>query len=203
MPVRSNGEPFFTTKGLGKGTGLGLSTVYGIVRQNQGDIRVSSEPGQGTTFDLYLPAAREEQLGGEAPLARGPEKHANQTILLVEDQPAVRGMVRETLEGLGFTVLEATDGYEALRTVEKDTREIQLLLTDFIMPLMNGRELATRLHSIRPETKVIYMSGYTDEVLAFHGMAHGGINFLQKPFTSAELAAKIEQTLASKADART
>ena len=158
-------EPFFTTKGLGKGTGLGLSTVYGIVRQNEGNIHVSSEPGQGTTFEVYFPAVLGGQAESETPSRQAVEKRSHQTILLVEDHPAVRGMVRETLEQLGYTVLEATDGYEALRMVEKEPREIQLLLTDVIMPLMNGRELATRLRSIRPETKVLYMSGYTDEGL--------------------------------------
>jgi two-component system cell cycle sensor histidine kinase/response regulator CckA len=136
------------------------------------------------------------QVESEAPVAQAVEKRVNQTILVVEDHPAVRGMVRETLEQLGYTVLEATDGYEALRMIEKETREIQLLLTDVIMPLMNGRELATRLRSLRPETKVLYMSGYTDEVLAFHGIAHPEISFIQKPFTNPELAAKIELALA-------
>jgi PAS domain S-box-containing protein len=195
-------EPFFTTKGLSKGTGLGLSTVYGVVQQNQGNIYVSSEPGRGAAFDLYFPAVR-EGLAEDRALPESPaENRANRTILVVEDQPAVRALVRETLEQLGYTVLEATDGYEALRMLEQDPREIELLLTDVIMPLMNGRELAARLLSMRPDTKVLYMSGYTDEVLAFHGFAHPEITFIQKPFTNPELAAKVELTLAGKVEGR-
>jgi CheY-like chemotaxis protein len=184
-------EPFFTTKAVGKGTGLGLSTVYGIVRQNQGTIRISSEPGQGAVFELEFPSAtRLEADAGtlpDAPLAQ----RAAGTILLAEDEPAVRRLVREILEQLGYTVLEAGDGYEALQVLEQRKTTIHLLLTDVIMPLMNGRELATRLESIRPGTKVLYMSGYTDDTLAFHGIAQPEIDFIQKPFTVAALAEKL------------
>jgi PAS domain S-box-containing protein len=188
-------EPYFTTKGLGKGTGLGLSTVYGIVRQNQGRIHVSSEPGQGTVFDLYFPAVAEREAEREQPASRPHKAEAAATILVAEDEPAVRVLFTQTLEQLGYTVLEATDGYEALGIIERRKGEIDLLLTDVIMPLMNGHELARRLESIRPATKVLYMSGYTDEVLAFHGIAQPEIDFIQKPFRASELAEKVEMML--------
>jgi CheY-like chemotaxis protein len=187
-------EPFFTTKGVGKGTGLGLSIVYGIVRQNQGTIHVSSEPGQGTVFELYFPAVAESEVEFEPPSNRLLKK-ATETVLLAEDEPAVRGLVRETLEQLGYTVLEAADGYEALRVIEQCKTTIDLLLTDVIMPLMNGHDLAMRLESIRPGTKVLYMSGYTDDMLAFHGIAQPEIEFIQKPFTAADLAEKLSAVL--------
>src|SRR5215469_12423687 len=190
-------EPYFTTKGLGKGTGLGLSTVYGIVRQNQGRIHVSSEPGQGTVFDLYFPAVAEREAERELPASGARKAEAAATILVAEDEPAVRVLVTQTLEQLGYTVLEATDGYEALGIIERLKGEIDLLLTDVIMPLMNGHELAKRLESIRPATKVLYMSGYTDEVLAFHGIAPPEIDFIQKPFTASELAGKVEMMLST------
>jgi two-component system cell cycle sensor histidine kinase/response regulator CckA len=190
-------EPFFTTKSIGKGTGLGLSTVYGVVRQNQGRIHVVSEPGQGTVFDLYFPAVAEGEAKGELPASRSPKTAASETVLLAEDEPGVRGLVKQTLEQLGYTVLEAGDGYQALRIIEQYTNEIHLLLTDVIMPLMNGHELATRLKSIRPGTKVLYMSGYTDAVLAFHGIGQPEIDFIQKPFTASELAGKVETVLSA------
>ena len=126
-----------------------------------------------------------------------PKASATETILVAEDEPGVRGLVKQTLEQLGYAVLEATDGYEALRVIEQHGSEIHLLLTDIIMPLMNGHELATRLHSIRPRTKVLYMSGYTDEVLAFHGIAQPEIAFIQKPFTPSDLAGKVEMVLSA------
>ena len=164
-------EPFFTTKGIGKGTGLGLSTVYGIVRQNDGTIQVSSQPGQGTVFELCFPLVVERELEDAAPIKSKSRPGAGVTILVVEDEAEVRRLVRETLRQLGYTVLEASDGYKALKLVEERKTEIRLLLTDVIMPLMNGHELAVRLTAIRPRTKVLYMSGYTDDVLAFHGIA--------------------------------
>jgi PAS domain S-box-containing protein len=191
-------EPYFTTKGLGKGTGLGLSTVYGIVRQNQGRIHLSSAPGKGTVFDLYFPAVAEREDECEQP-PRGPRKaEAAATILVAEDEPALRVLVTQTLEKLGYTVLAAANGYEALRFIERRKSGIDLLITDVIMPLMNGRELATRLESILPATKVLYMSGYTDEVLAFHGIAQREIDFIQKPFTLSDLAGKAEMMLSKK-----
>jgi hypothetical protein len=189
-------EPFFTTKEVGKGTGLGLSTVYGIVRQNQGTIRVSSEPGQGTVFELHFPAAAGVELEIEAPAKLLAKAEVTQTVLLAEDEPAVRNLVRETLVQLGYTVLEAGDGYEALRVMEQCNSTVHLLLTDVIMPLMNGPELASRLEAIRPGIQVLYMSGYTDDMLAFHGIAPE-IHFIQKPFTAAALAEKLQTVLSA------
>jgi PAS domain S-box-containing protein len=189
-------EPFFTTKGVGKGTGLGLSTVYGIVHQNQGTIQVYSEPGQGAVFKICFPSVPEEEVEIESPADRFRQTTANETVLVAEDEPVVRSLVRETLEQLGYAVLEAADGYEALRVIEQHKSEIRVLLTDVIMPLMNGRDLAVRLKSLRPEIKVIYMSGYTDDTLAFHGIAQPEIDFIQKPFTRVELGEKLRAVLA-------
>jgi hypothetical protein len=190
-------EPFFTTKSVGHGTGLGLSMVYGIVSQNQGEVYLSSEPGHGTTFDLYFPAAPQSTVARELPTKRRRETPATETVLVAEDEHGVRLLVKQTLEQLGYTILEATDGYDALRVAEQNSSQIHLLLTDVIMPLMNGHELATRLQSIRPGTKVLYMSGYTDEVLAFHGIAGPEIAFIQKPFTPSELAEKVQMVLSA------
>jgi PAS domain S-box-containing protein len=189
-------EPFFTTKGIGKGTGLGLSTVYGIVRQNEGTIRVSSQRGQGTVFELDFPLAPPGEVPDDTPVKPGAKPVAGETILLVEDEPAVRGLVRDTLRQLGYSVLEAGDGYEALKLMEQHKSCIHLLLTDVIMPLMNGQELAERLKAISPATKVLYMSGYTDDVLAFHGI-EPEIDFIQKPFQASDLGQKLQRVLAA------
>jgi CheY-like chemotaxis protein len=173
---------------------LGLSIVYGIIRQHKGTIQVSSEPGQGTVFELYFPAVREGEAETEPPVDRLLKKEATETVLLAEDEPAVRGLVRETLERLGYAVLEAKDGYEALKVIEENKKTIHLLLTDVIMPLMNGRELAMRLESIRPGTKVLFMSGNMDD--EFHGTAQPERDFIQKPFTPADLAEKLRRLLA-------
>jgi CheY-like chemotaxis protein len=188
-------EPFFTTKGLGKGTGLGLSIVYGIVRQNHGTIHLSSEPGQGTVVNICFPAVQASEVESGLPARLVGTTGAAATILIAEDEAGVRELVRQTLEQFGHTVLEATDGYEALRLIEERKSEIHLLLTDVIMPLMNGRELARRLKLLRPEVKVLYMSGYTDDVLAFHGIDQAKIDFIQKPFTRSELVRKVHIVL--------
>ena len=187
-------EPFFTTKEMGRGTGLGLSTVYGIVQQNHGAIHVSSTPGRGTTFEIYLPAILSVEEVEESAALSG-NQQGNETILLAEDEPDVRQLVRETLERLGYTVLPAADGYEALRILERHGRPVHLLLTDVIMPLMNGRDLAKRVQSAEPATKVVYMSGYTDDTLAFHGFPQPNTGFIQKPFTVAALAEKVRRVL--------
>lgn len=186
-------EPFFTTKGVGKGTGLGLSTVYGIVQQNQGTIRVSSNPGRGTTFEILLPAVPQSE---DSKLAASPFEslRGTETILVAEDEPAVRALVCEMLNQLGYTVLKAADGDEALRILEKHG-PVDLLLTDVIMPVMGGRELAKRVSSLKPATKIVYMSGYTDDTLAFHGLPQPDIAFIQKPFTPAALAEKLRTVL--------
>ena len=192
-------EPFFTTKGVGKGTGLGLSSVYGIIQQNRGTITVSSTPGRGTSFEIRLPAVAEadESKPATSPLEslRGTE-----TILVAEDEPAVRALVCGTLERLGYTVLQAADGREALGVLEQHG-PVQLLLTDVVMPVMGGRELARRVSSFEPATKIVYMSGYTDDTLAFHGQPQPGSAHIQKPFTPAALAEKLRQVLSASAGA--
>ena len=188
-------EPFFTTKGLGKGTGLGLSTVYGIVRQNHGEIHIWSEPGRGTAFDLYFPAVPGSETRNDTMVDKPAKAAATETIMVVEDEPAVRVLVSQTLQQLGYTVLEASDGYEALSVIKRHAGGLHLVLTDVIMPLMNGWELATRLKTIRPGTRVLYMSGYTDDVLAFHGVSQPEVHFIQKPFSSTRLAEKVEMVL--------
>jgi PAS domain S-box-containing protein len=188
-------EPFFTTKGVGKGTGLGLSTVYGIVHQNLGKIQVFSQPGQGTVFELYFPVVQGEAESA-APSESRLRPEARETILVVEDEPGVRGLVRDMLREHGYTVLEAADGYEALKLIEDNHAEVHLLLTDVIMPLMNGHELAVRLEALRPGIKVLYMSGYTGDVLAYHGFAPE-IDFIQKPFSPADLTDKLEKVLSA------
>ena len=187
-------EPFFTTKGVGKGTGLGLSTVYGIVQQNQGTIYVTSAPRKGTAFEIYLPAvpAPEEvkEVGALAGSLQGDE-----TILVTEDEPGVRNLVHNALKQLGYKVLPASDGYEAIRILEQHRDPVHLLLTDVIMPLMSGRELAKRVQSIKPGVKIIYMSGYTDDTLAFHGSPQLDSGFIQKPFSVTVLAEKVRKVL--------
>jgi len=189
-------EPFFTTKDKGRGTGLGLSMVYGIVKQHGGYIGVRSSEGQGTTFDIYLPRAAQTDEGcAEAAPEGGGEARASETILLVEDEVDVRELAREILEMAGYTVLEAGRGDEALRLCQDSTRPIDLLLTDVVMPQMSGPELARRLLALRPGTKVVYMSGYTDDALGHHGVLDPDIILLQKPFTPETLMQHLRQAL--------
>ncbi|MBA5866381.1 MAG: PAS domain S-box protein [Nitrospira sp. CR1.3] len=188
-------EPFFTTKEKGKGTGLGLSTVYGIVKQSKGSIAVESVPGKGTAFKIYFPLISQEGPDTAGPLDTVDPAHGRETILLVEDEPAVRGLVHETLRLHGYTVLEARHGIEALMTVAKHTGPIHLLLTDVVMPQMSGPEVAEKLHSIRPETKVLYMSGYPDHPVFEHGGVSREASFLPKPFTPNVLAKKVREVL--------
>jgi signal transduction histidine kinase/ActR/RegA family two-component response regulator len=185
-------EPFFTTKGIGRGTGLGLSTVYGIIQQNRGTIHVASSQGRGSTFDILLPAAAgEEARPAAAPVAslRGTE-----TILVAEDEAGVRQLVCDTLEQLGYKVLQAADGREALRVLEQHG-PVHLLLTDVIMPVMGGPELARRVNASMPGIQVVYISGYTDDTLAFYGLPQPGAAYMQKPFTPKALAEKVRQIL--------
>jgi PAS domain S-box-containing protein len=189
-------EPFFTTKESGKGTGLGLSTVYGIVKQSGGNIWVYSEPGHGTVFKIYLPRVDEPAAGREGEKMELKESPCgNERILLVEDEEAVRELAAEFLRRHGYTVLEAQDGEGALLICGDHRGPIDLLLTDVVMPGMSARELSERLVSLRPETKVLYMSGYTDDAIVHQGILEKGIDFIQKPFSLAGLAKRVREVL--------
>ncbi len=188
-------EPFFTTKGLGQGTGLGLSTVYGIVKQNEGFIHLYSEPGSGTTFTIYLPHHDDESLAEKEATTVDIQPGRGETILIVEDDPTLMEMGQMMLQRLGYAVLSASTPGEAIGLVEENRSDIQLFITDVVMPEMNGRELADRLLSIRPTLKHLFMSGYTADVIVHRGVLDEGINFIQKPFTIKELAVKIRSVL--------
>lgn len=185
-------EPFFTTKPQGKGTGLGLATVYGIVKQTGGYIWVYSEPAHGTVFKVYLPLANAAHASIVGPPV--PHGRASETILLVEDEESVRSLTAEVLRRSGFEVIDAQDGVEALRVASAFDRPIHLLLTDIVMPQMNGRDLAQHIRAARPETKVLFMSGYTDHAVV-HRELTAGAPFLQKPFTPDALARKVRGLL--------
>jgi len=187
-------DPFFTTKGLGKGTGLGLSTVHGIVHQNAGHIEVDSAPGKGSNFSIYLPFAEDKDAAAEND-ARPVDVRGQEVILVVEDQELVRKLAVRTLRAYGYKVFEASSGGEALLACEDPQERIDLLLTDVVMPQMSGRDLMTRLHQTRPGLKGLYMSGYSEDTIARHGVLEDGINFLQKPFRPQELVRRVRQIL--------
>ncbi|GAB6096149.1 hypothetical protein JCM14469_24020 [Desulfatiferula olefinivorans] len=190
-------EPYYTTKDMGKGTGLGLATVYGIVKQNGGVIQVESEPSSGSTFRLYLPrheagknrTVLEETF--EIPVGKG------ETLLIVEDEIAMLNLAQTILTRLGYTVLGAASPVQALSLAEAHAGEIDLLITDVVMPEMNGRSLAEQLHSRYPEIKILFMSGYTDDVIAHRGVLGSGMNFVQKPFSQRDLAIRVNEALRS------
>ncbi len=191
-------EPFFTTKDMGEGTGLGLSTVYGIVRQNNGYINVYSEPGHGTTFRIYLPGNLDNIGQFQTSDPSEPIEPGNETVLLVEDEPAILNMTMTMLQRLGYTGLAAPGPLEAMRLADNYLGEIHLLMTDVIMPDMNGRDLAATLLFHYPNIKCLFMSGYTANVIAHHGVLEDGVNFIQKPFSLNELAAKLRLVLDGK-----
>jgi PAS domain S-box-containing protein len=188
-------EPFFTTKEFGRGTGLGLATVYGIVRQNEGFVNVYSEPGAGTTFKIYLPRCREASAEIEEPAKVPAEGRAHETILLVEDEPAILTMAARMLEGRGYSVLAAGTPSEAIALAEAHPDAIDLLLTDVTLPEMNGRALADLLRASRPDLPCLFMSGYTANVMNGNGLLAEGAPFISKPFHLRDLAAKVRETL--------
>jgi len=191
-------EPFFTTKEEGKGTGLGLSTVYGIVKQSEGNIWVYSEPGRGTTFKIYLPQVeelleevKEKVVGEELPCG-------SETVLVVEDEEEVRKVAARILRGQGYKVLEASNGADTLMICKEQKEPIHLILTDVVMPQMSGRQLVEQLRQVYQNLKVLYMSGYTDNIIVHHGVLERGINYIQKPFTVGALAGKVREVLDNK-----
>ncbi len=189
-------EPFFTTKEEGRGSGLGLSTAYGIIKQSEGNIWAYSEPGKGTTFKIYMPRVekstkRYRPKTSVATVAPG----GTETILLVEDEDSVRVMVSKVLQSKGYTVLEASQGHEALQVSDHHEGPIHLMVTDVVMPQMSGRELAEKLAPFRPEMGVLYMSGYPDKAIIHHGVLEAGTAFLQKPFTLNALEWKVREVL--------
>ena len=188
-------EPFFTSKGVGQGTGLGLSMVYGIVKQNNGFINVYSEPGAGTTFRIYLSRHAGQAIDTHREKAADIPLGCGEIVLLVEDEPAILNMGKIMLEQLGYRVLAADRPDEALRMAEEHAGEIQLLITDVVMPEMNGRDLAKRLQFLYPSLKILFMSGYTADVIAHRGVLDKGVNFFQKPFSLRELSVKVREAL--------
>jgi CheY-like chemotaxis protein len=187
-------EPFFTTKKDGKGTGLGLATIYGIVKQNNGFINVYSEPGQGTTFKIYLPLSDEDVEAGSESFASAVAQ-GNETVLLVEDEDAVLRIGKTALEQFRYKVLTANTPGKALVIAEQYKGPIQLLITDVVMPEMNGKELKERIEKLRPHIKVLFMSGYTGNVIVHRGILEDNVNFLQKPFSINSLTSKAREVL--------
>jgi two-component system cell cycle sensor histidine kinase/response regulator CckA len=188
-------EPFFTTKGPGKGTGLGLATVYGIIKQSGGSIEVQSEPGQGATFKIYLPLVEGRTASAKPALGLRSAPKGSESILLVEDEDAVRAFASHALQSWGYRVLEASRGDEAIRVCQQHPGPIHLVVSDVIMPEMGGRQLVERLRTLRPSIEVLYISGYTDDAVVHHGILVAETAFLQKPFTPTALANKVREVL--------
>ncbi len=185
-------EPFFTTKDKSKGTGLGLPTVYGIVKQHGGDIEVSSRPGSGTTVSVYLPIATETAQGKNA--ATSPVAHdakSQETVLVVEDEAVVRKLITTILNLNGYNVIDTGDPREALQRAKEMSKPIDLLVTDIVMPHMNGRQVHEQLAAVFPNMKTLYVSGYTENIIAHHGVLEEGVQFLQKPFSAYDLLHKV------------
>jgi len=188
-------EPFYTTKDTGHGTGLGLATVYGIVRQSGGHIAAYSEPNIGTTFKVYLPPAEDQRQASQVVTGASVMPKGSETVLLVEDETAVRGVARHVLQSCGYNVLEAGNGVEALRRAEEHDGPIHIIVTDVVMPELAGRPMTEKLAKIRPEARVLYMSGYTDDAVIRYGVLQAEVAFLQKPFTPYSLATKVREVL--------
>ena len=189
-------EPFFTTKETGKGTGLGLSTVYGIVKQSGGHMVVDSEVNHGTTFKIYLPEIEERDEEKEEKSGQRVTKGGIETILVVEDEDVVRKMITRALKSYGYTVIEARNGKEAV-VISKDRgkKQIDLAITDVIVPEMSGKECGVKLQEIFPGLKILHISGYTDAEIVHHGVLKKGVQFLQKPFSPQVLAEKVREML--------
>jgi len=187
-------EPFFTTKELGKGTGLGLSIVYGIVKQHEGFINVYSEPGKGATFRIYLPITK-ERVAKEIPVVRAEETGGAETILVAEDDEAVRTFTRTVLEGSGYTVIEAVDGEDAVNKFKEHKESIDLLLFDVVMPKIDGKTAYDRILELRPGVKALFISGYTTEHIAQKGVLEKGLEFIYKPASPTALLKKVRETL--------
>jgi len=188
-------EPFFTTKKEGKGTGLGLSTVYGIIKQSGGHILVYSEPAHGTAFKIYFPCVAETADGNASESVARATARGTETVLLVEDDEGVRKVIGGVLRASGYRVLEAADGDEALAWCEPRHGPIHLVVTDLIMPLMSGRQLSEILAGLRPDLKILFISGYPDHSVVERGMVSARDHFLQKPFTPEQLARKVREIL--------
>jgi two-component system cell cycle sensor histidine kinase/response regulator CckA len=188
-------EPFYTTKEVGKGTGLGLSMVYGIVKQSGGYVWVYSEPNQGTTFKIYLPRVDQPVEGTSAEKTPPSVMRGTETILLVEDDPQLRQLSSSVLAHCGYNVLTASTPEEGLAVCEANRSNIRLLVTDVVMPRMNGRQLAERITRICPKVRVLYISGYTDNAIVHYGVLDAGLWFLPKPFTLSSLVAKVREVL--------
>jgi CheY-like chemotaxis protein len=188
-------EPFYTTKELGKGTGLGLATVYGIVKQSGGYIWVYSEPGQGTTFKIYLPRLDQANESVQPGEGKTHSPAGTETILLVEDEQAVRALAARVLQDRGYKVLESMSAQDALQKADQHQEPIDLLLTDVVLPGMSGGKLAEHLAFLRPGMKVLFMSGYTDDAIVRNGVTEANTAFLQKPFSSTSLACKVREVL--------
>ncbi|MBW1778961.1 MAG: response regulator [Deltaproteobacteria bacterium] len=187
-------EPFFTTKAVGEGTGLGLSTVYGIVKQNNGFINVYSEPGQGATFEIYLPRTEEMEKAEKEPVPKAVAK-GSETVLMVEDEASILLLGKTVLERYGYTVLAAPTPAKAITLAETHDAPIHLLITDVVMPEMNGKDLKARIETLKPDIKVLFISGYTADVIMHRGILEGEVNFLQKPFSVHSLAGKVREVL--------
>jgi CheY-like chemotaxis protein len=187
-------EPFFTTKGPGGGTGLGLATVYGIVKQSGGHIAVQSEVGRGSTFQIYLPRVTAERAAAE-PERRPAATGGSETVLLVDDDDGVRHVIQRVLQRAGYKVLGASSGEEAIRICERSGGPIDMLLTDAVMPVMDGRTVAQRILALRPGIRVLYMSGYMDDAIGRHGIPMSDLDFLHKPFTPGDMLRRVREVL--------